>query len=149
MTCAGWPCCDWMKRNRWMCWGRTHPERWWTSQCSPGSIHWADSHGIWAGRTGCSGMILVPWASKWPQAWSQDSEHIDRLMQERRNSSALAMELRLSCTNPPNYYGCSTLWPNSNHRHMPLSFHWKNTLLFLPLLYNNVWGWALIASHSL
>ena len=26
--------------------------------------------------------------------------HIDGLMQERRNSSALAMELRLSCTNP-------------------------------------------------
>ena len=26
--------------------------------------------------------------------------HIDRLAQERRNSSALAMELRLSCTNP-------------------------------------------------
>ena len=27
-------------------------------------------------------------------------EHIDGLMQERRNSSALAMELRLSCINP-------------------------------------------------
>ena len=26
--------------------------------------------------------------------------HIDGLMQERRNSSALAMELRLSCSNP-------------------------------------------------
>ena len=25
---------------------------------------------------------------------------LDRLVQERRNSSALAMELRLSCTNP-------------------------------------------------
>ena len=27
-------------------------------------------------------------------------EYIDGLVQERRNSSALAMELRLSCTNP-------------------------------------------------
>ena len=27
-------------------------------------------------------------------------EHTDGLVQERRNSSALAMELRLSCTNP-------------------------------------------------
>ena len=27
-------------------------------------------------------------------------EHIDGLMQERRNSSALAMKLRLSCINP-------------------------------------------------
>ena len=26
---------------------------------------------------------------------------IDGLVQERRNSSVLAMELRLSCTNPP------------------------------------------------
>ena len=29
--------------------------------------------------------------------------HIDGLVQERRNSSALAMELHLSCTNPPIY----------------------------------------------
>ena len=28
---------------------------------------------------------------------------IDGLVQERRNSSALAMELRLSCTNPSKY----------------------------------------------
>ena len=28
---------------------------------------------------------------------------IDGLVQERRNSSALAMELRLSCTNPSTY----------------------------------------------
>ena len=31
--------------------------------------------------------------------WLQ-TEHFDGLMQERCNSSALAMELRLSCTNP-------------------------------------------------
>ena len=30
--------------------------------------------------------------------------HIDGLLQERRNSSALAMELRLSCTNPSIYW---------------------------------------------
>ena len=30
--------------------------------------------------------------------------HFDGLVQERRNSSALAMELRLSCTNPAIYY---------------------------------------------
>ena len=29
--------------------------------------------------------------------------HIDGFVQERRNSSALAMELRLSCTNPSIY----------------------------------------------
>ena len=29
--------------------------------------------------------------------------HIEGLVQERRNSSALAMELRLSCTNPSIY----------------------------------------------
>ena len=32
--------------------------------------------------------------------WHYQSPHIDGLMQERRNSSALAMELRLSCINP-------------------------------------------------
>ena len=31
--------------------------------------------------------------------WSEHWPHIDGLVQERRNSSALAMELRLSCTN--------------------------------------------------
>ena len=29
-----------------------------------------------------------------------DATHIDGLVQERRNSSALAMELHLACTNP-------------------------------------------------
>ena len=29
--------------------------------------------------------------------------HIDGLVQEKRNSSALAMELRITCTNPSNY----------------------------------------------
>ena len=32
------------------------------------------------------------------------NHHIDGLMQDRRNSSVLAMELRLSCTNPLNYH---------------------------------------------
>ena len=31
---------------------------------------------------------------------SQGRQHSDGLVQERRNSNALAMELRLSCTNP-------------------------------------------------
>ena len=30
----------------------------------------------------------------------QSQSYIDELVQERRNSSVLAMELRLSCTNP-------------------------------------------------
>ena len=32
-----------------------------------------------------------------------EMDNIDGLVQERRNSSALAMELRLSCTNPSIY----------------------------------------------
>ena len=36
--------------------------------------------------------------------WVMCISQIDGLMQERRNSSALAMELRLSCTNPSNYF---------------------------------------------
>ena len=36
-------------------------------------------------------------------------KHIDGLVQERRNSSALAIELRLSCTNPL-IYECKIFW---------------------------------------
>ena len=45
---------------------------------------------------------LIPGILCWKETiltrWGLDN--IDRLVQERRNSSALAMELRLSCTNP-------------------------------------------------
>ena len=34
--------------------------------------------------------------------------HIDGLVQERRNSSVLTMELRLSCTNPSTYWQSDT-----------------------------------------
>ena len=36
----------------------------------------------------------------WCYQWRQSSHHIDGLVQERRNSIANALELRLSCTNP-------------------------------------------------
>ena len=36
--------------------------------------------------------------------------HVDGLVQERRSSNALAMELRLSCTNP-SLYCVSQPWP--------------------------------------
>ena len=36
---------------------------------------------------------------------------INRLVQERRNSSALAMELRVSCTNPPAWCNYITTQP--------------------------------------
>ena len=45
--------------------------------------------------------------------------HIDWLVQERRNSSALAMELRLSCTNPS----------ISIHVHFLINFEKKNAYL--------------------
>ena len=39
------------------------------------------------------------------ECWDlENMTYIDRLVQERRNSSALAMELRLSYTNPINMY---------------------------------------------
>ena len=46
--------------------------------------------------SGWHGFKTKPQKSK----YMQGTEHVDRLMQERRNSSALAMELHLSCTNP-------------------------------------------------
>ena len=45
--------------------------------------------------------------------------HIDGLAQERRSSSALAKELRLSCINPSIYQlpfaWCGALWISSGH----------------------------------
>ena len=45
--------------------------------------------------------------------------HIDGLAQERRSSSALAMELRLSCINPSicqlPFTWCGALWISSGH----------------------------------
>ena len=41
-----------------------------------------------------------------------DSLHIDGLMQERRNSIAYALELRLSCTNPSIYRADSRFTPS-------------------------------------
>ena len=39
--------------------------------------------------------------------------HIDGLVQERRNSSALAMELRLSCINPSTWSCHNNYWINT------------------------------------
>ena len=51
-------------------------------------------------------MKLKTWATK---IWS---DYFDVLVQERRNSSALAMALRLSCTNP-------SIWvPVSKSKHL-------------------------------
>ena len=41
-------------------------------------------------------------------------QQIDSLVQEKRNSSVLAMELRLSCTNPSKYSFISSSLKNSN-----------------------------------
>ena len=53
----------------------------------------------------CNAMMSLetPFASwlAWVLSLQWDLLHIEGLVQERRNSSALAMELRLSCTNPP------------------------------------------------
>ena len=50
---------------------------------------------------------------RWPN-------HMAGLVQERRNSKALAMELRLSCTNPAKCFPHSTdLWDIKNERNFP------------------------------
>ena len=57
-----------------------------------------------------------------PAAWYSKT-HMDGLVQERRNSSALAMELRLSCTNP-SIYGAAT------NCHQVCCMHWGHPSLF-------------------
>ena len=41
----------------------------------------------------------ILWLGRWLNLLRPGDAYIDGLVQERRNSSALAMELRLSCTN--------------------------------------------------
>ena len=49
--------------------------------------------------------------SKWQNKWKEWIIHIHGLMQKRRNSSALTMELCFSCTNPSICASCS--WNNT------------------------------------
>ena len=56
---------------------------------------------VFAGFRGETGSEKFPW--QLTENLRTDGIQIDKLVQERRNSSALAMELRLSCTNPLKY----------------------------------------------
>ena len=64
------------------------------------------------------------------------TQHFDGLVQEKRNSSALAMELRLSCTNPWNWYKCDNKpsWGNCG-----VSFYTPCT--------TKLWGAILVSLH--
>ena len=56
------------------------------------------------------------------------ADHIDGLGQERRNSSVLAMELRLACTNP-SIWG----WYGISRHHVIHSGY--NKVIFVPITY--------------
>ena len=73
-----------------------------------GSTHW------------CTEKII---SYAYPDIYSQQT-HFDGLVQETRNSSALAMELRLSCTNP-SIYGFRLIFTLGSHRYIWVSssFH--------------------------
>ena len=75
---------------------------WWSSKClwSHGRNQ-TPSHKTWVlDLTDCSWWLL----SNSPESRRFPLKHeINGLVQERRNSSGLAMELRLSCTNPSKY----------------------------------------------
>ena len=78
--------------------------------------------------------------------------HINVLVQDRRNSSALAMELRLSCTNPSiSYY----LWPSAAAWHLRFRSTQVQiiTCLMEPSHYLNQWwlivSWALMNKLNL
>ena len=63
--------------------------------------------------------FLLHRASEWLMAhiFMQACAHIDGLLQERRNSSANALELRLSCPNPLNYVDTYNIKCKCWHRH--------------------------------
>ena len=67
----------------------------WSVQMSVPHIH-IHIYGAWTGYE-CALLHVSKMSLAQHQLRSQD---IDRLVQERRNSSALAMELRFSCINP-------------------------------------------------
>ena len=63
--------------------------------------------------------------------YESHSKHIDGLVQERRNSSALAMELRLACTNPSIYcfaicYALQFYTKQLEYKLRVFSMHWKS-----------------------
>ena len=70
-------------------------------------------------------------------SWQWPSDHVDGLVQERRNSSALAMELRLSSTNPSMWLcltkGLAMFSAYWNYWH--LSFIYKIIIRYV-MLYN-------------
>ena len=84
--------------------GREPAGRWLFWSCVPGTLQGSDGggegvHADWRHQpsqtTQAGGQTRLQIGSV-PSQWL----HIDGLVQERRNSSALAMELRLYCTNP-------------------------------------------------
>ena len=63
---------------------------------------------------------MIDWFIGFNFAFNTERPYIDGLAQERRNSSALAMELRLSCTNssilpPPRHPTLHTPHPTQTH----------------------------------
>ena len=66
--------------------------------------------------------------------------HIDGLVQKRHNSSALAMELHLSCTNPliSYIYSCFPCWWCSQNIPGRLNDYWWLGFLCCQLISNNV-----------
>ena len=61
----------------------------------------------------------------------KSSEHVDGLVQEKRNFSALAMELRLSCTNPSTWHYYLSNWREH------ISQNWMNTY-YLTQIYASI-----------
>ena len=58
-------------------------------------------------------------------------DHIDGLVQERRNSSALTMELRLSCTNPSIWWFClHNGVPILAKQHLYISILWPSNVIW-------------------
>ena len=59
-----------------------------------------------------------------------DHVHINGLVQERHNSSALAMELHLSCINPSIYALHTAIYLSHFFLHHNYGLQWKNTHFF-------------------
>ena len=111
------------------------------------SIHRSGTRGIGATCWKCSNMLCLmdSWMGQWIitkyriSIYTDGRRHVDGVVQERRNSSALAMELRLSCTNP-------SMLKRSviNYLTKPTSTHFCHQSQKHIIIQHEIWAWRCI-----
>ena len=101
---------SWLATKSWMGCMTTGDAYYWREHYKEKLLWCVTREGGWKGY-----YVIIP---EWIVPYSISHKHIDGLVQERRNSSALAMELCLSCTNP--LISCRRIMWMQSLTHWPL-----------------------------